>query len=80
MLNHSAVSNCCDPVDWSPPGSSVRGILQARILEWGATSFARDLPDTGIKPRSSALQADALPSKPPGKQDEVTLRLKYLKA
>ena len=39
-----------------------------------------DLPNPGIEPRSPALQADALPSKPPGKQDEVTLRLKYLKA
>ena len=31
----------CDPVDWSPPGSSVHGILQARILEWVAVSFSR---------------------------------------
>ena len=31
----------CDPVDCSPPGSSVRGILQARILEWVAISFSR---------------------------------------
>ena len=31
----------CDPMDWSPPGSSVHGILQARILEWVATSFSR---------------------------------------
>ena len=30
----------CDPVDWSPPGSSVHGILQARILEWVAISFS----------------------------------------
>ena len=29
-----------DPVDCSPPGSSVHGILQARILEWGAISFS----------------------------------------
>ena len=29
----------CDPMDSSPPGSSVRGILQARILEWVAISF-----------------------------------------
>ena len=28
--------SCCDPLDCSPPGSSVRGILQARILEWVA--------------------------------------------
>ena len=31
----------CDPVDCSPPGSSVHGILQARILEWGAIAFSR---------------------------------------
>ena len=30
----------CDPVDSSPPGSSVPGILQARILEWAAISFS----------------------------------------
>ena len=29
----------CDPVDGSPPGSAVPGILQARILEWVAISF-----------------------------------------
>ena len=31
----------CDPVDCSPPGSSVPGILQARILEWVVISFSR---------------------------------------
>ena len=31
----------CDPMDRSPPGSSVQGILQARILEWVATPFSR---------------------------------------
>ena len=31
----------CDPVDCSPPGSSIHGILQARILEWVAISFSR---------------------------------------
>ena len=29
----------CDPMDCSPPGSSVRGILQASILEWAAVPF-----------------------------------------
>jgi len=48
----------CDPVDCSPPGSSIHGILQARILEWVAISFSRVLPDPGIKPRSPILQAD----------------------
>ena len=31
----------CDPTDCSPPGSSVRGIFQARVLEWVAISFSR---------------------------------------
>ena len=31
----------CDPMDYSPPGSSVHGIFQARILEWVAISFSR---------------------------------------
>ena len=31
----------CDPMEWSPPGSSVHGIFQARILEWVAVSFSR---------------------------------------
>ena len=31
----------CDPVDCSPPGFSVHGILQARILEWVAISFSK---------------------------------------
>jgi len=33
----------------SPPGSSVHGILQARILEWVVMSSSGDLPDPGIK-------------------------------
>ena len=30
----------CDPIDGSPPGSPIPGILQARILEWVAISFS----------------------------------------
>ena len=56
----------CDPVDCSPPGFSVHGILQARILELPCPSPG-ELPDPGIKPMSSALQADSLPSEPAGK-------------
>ena len=40
----------CDPGDCSPPGSSVHGISQARILEWGAVFPPRDLPNPGIEP------------------------------
>ena len=63
----------CDPVDCSLSGSSLHGILQARILEWVAISFSRGSSRPGIfllqgiKPGSLALQADALTSEPPGK-------------
>ena len=50
------------------------GILQARILEWVSISFSRDLPNPGIKPRSPALQADPLPSEPPGKLFKIMTR------
>ena len=53
----------CNPMDYSPPGSSVHGILQARILEWVAISFSRG----SSEPRSPTLQVDALPSEPQGK-------------
>ena len=42
----------CDPMDCSPLGSSVHGIPQARILEWVAVSYSRDLPDIGTEPKS----------------------------
>ena len=119
----------CDPVDDSPPGSSVPGIFQARILEKVAISFTISkirqrmmilsfweyhmcvtrsvmsnsvnpwtvacqaplsmnfsrqehwtewpfpslghLPDPGIEPTSPALQADFLPSEPPGKPENT---------
>ena len=38
----------CDPMDCSPPGSSVRGILHARILEWVAISISGDFPELTI--------------------------------
>ena len=37
-----------DPMDCSPPGSSVHGIFQARVLEWGAIAFSR-VPLAGHK-------------------------------
>ena len=56
----------CNPMDCSPPGSSVHGILQERILECVPPN-PRDLPNPGIEPRSLALQADSLPAELPGK-------------
>ena len=57
----------CDPVDCSPPGSSVHGILQARILEWVAISFPRVSSQPSNKTGSLALQADSLPTELQGK-------------
>ena len=50
----------CDPVDCSRPGSSVHGLLQARVLEWVAMLFSRGSSWPGIKPVAPALQADSL--------------------
>ena len=52
------------------------GILQARILEWVAFPFSRDLPNPGVEPRSPALQADSLPCELPGKPYDAPGRSK----
>ena len=56
----------CDPMNHSPPGSSVHGILHVRILSRLPFPRPGNLLDPGIEPRSPALQADALTSEPPG--------------
>ena len=43
LLSHFSRVRLCDPIDGSPLGSSVPGILQARILEWVAISFSNSL-------------------------------------
>ena len=40
LLSHFSRFWLCDPIDWSPPGFPVPGILQARTLEWVAISFS----------------------------------------
>ena len=40
-VNHSVSPTLCGPMGSSPPGSSVHGIVQARILEWVAIPFSR---------------------------------------
>ena len=67
MLVTQLCPSLCDHMDYRPPGSSVHGILQARILEWVATPSSRDLPNPGIKPRSPTLQVDSLPDELPRK-------------
>ena len=58
----------CDSMDCSPPGSSVHGILRARMLEHVVISFCRGSCQPGIGPASlvsPGLQADSLPPAPP---------------
>ena len=57
----------CDPMDWSPPGSSVHGIPQARVPRGLPFLSPEDLPDPGIKPRSPALTGRFFATEPPGK-------------
>ena len=59
-----------DTMDGSPTGSSVHGLLQARILNWVAMASSRDLPNLEIEspsPEAPALQADSFTTEPPGK-------------
>ena len=52
----------CNPMDYSPSGSSVRGILQASILEWGAMPFSRGSSQFRDRTRVFLIQADSVPS------------------
>ena len=48
VKSESEVTESCptlsDPMDCSPPGSSIQGIFQARVLEWGAIAFSAEPP------------------------------------
>ena len=72
------MSDSCDPMDCSLPGSSVHGISQARILERVAISSPGDLPDPGIEPVSSALQVDSSPLSHPGSPSLIIRELNLL--
>ena len=65
------MSNSCDPVDYNPPGSSVRGVLQARTLERLPLLSPGNLPNPGIEPTSPVslpvLAGGFFPTEPPGK-------------
>ena len=61
----------CDPMDYSPPGSSVHGILQARILEWvvGSHSLLQGIfPIQGSNPGLLHWRVGSLSSEPPAKR------------
>ena len=68
----------CDPVDCSPSGSSVHGILQARILQWVAIPFSRGSSRPRDRTWILALQIDSLPSEPPGRPLQQSTYIKKL--
>ena len=59
----SDVQHFCNPMDYNPPGSSVHGISQARILEWVAIFFSRG----SSRPKSPTLAGRFFTTEPPGK-------------
>ena len=71
VLSHFSCVQLCNPIDCSPPGSSVHRILQARTLEWVTISSSRGIfPTQRSNPSLSRLlhwQAHSLPLVPPGK-------------
>ena len=54
----------CDPVDCSPPGSSIHGISQARILEWAAISFSEQVTAKSLQ--SCPTLCGPIDGSPPG--------------
>ena len=86
VLSHFSAQLCVTP--WTPPGSSVHGILQSRILEWKKKKKEYwsglpcpppgDLPHPGIEPASLCLlhwQAGFLPLGQPGKPMYICIRV-----
>ena len=58
----------CDPMDCSLPGSSVHGIFQARVLEWGAIAFSKRLHAAAAAKslQSCPILCDPIDGSPPG--------------
>ena len=73
-----AVVTLWNPVSCSLLGSSVHGILQARMLEWVAISFPRGSSQPGIKSVSPALAVGFFPTGPSGKPHEVPRVVRFI--
>ena len=68
VLSRSSYPTLRNPVDCSPPGSSVHGDSPGKTTRVCCHALLQgNLPNTGFEPRSPALQVDPLPSEPPGK-------------
>ena len=89
LLSHFSHVRLCNPIDGSPPGSSVPGILQASILEWVAISFssacmhAKSLQScTTLRPYGQQPTKLLCPQDSPGKNTGVSYHflLQYMHA
>ena len=69
----SVMSNTCNPMDCSPPGYSVYGILQARRLEWVAISLSRGSSRPRDRTQVSGIAGRFFTAEPLGKPDIYTL-------
>ena len=63
-LAAQSCSTLCDPMDCSSPGSSVHGILQAKILKWVAIPFSKGSSQPRDRTQVSCVEADSLPAEP----------------
>ena len=70
VLVTQSCPSLCNPMDCSLSGSSVHGILQARILEWDAISFSRGFSWPRDWTLVSFIGGNSLPSEPSGKPKE----------
>ena len=68
----------CNPMDYSPPGSSVYGILQARILGWVAIPFSRRSSSPRRLTWVSPIEADSILTELPGKPRFLKLDSKIM--
>ena len=69
----------CDPIDGSPPGSPVPGILQARTLEWLAISFSNAWKwKVKVKSQSCPTPSDPMDCSPPGSSVHGILQARVL--
>ena len=82
MCESEVAQSCptlCNPTDCSPSGSSALGF--SRQEYWSGVPFPSpgDLPDPGIESGSPALQADTLPSEPPGKRGRSKIETRWMR-
>ena len=70
----------CDPMAYSPPGFSVHGIFQARILEWVAISYSRGSSWPRDRTWVSCLVGRLFSTEPPGKLPKINIKRKNSKA